>query len=962
MAINPLTLKFLLNEFKNHEEFPGTRYQLFLNGCERLCTENNPDRMQSQQKFYLSPSRRLALASRIAAVMTYCNRSAVLIKSIPSDLNETNLALSMLQEGEETTGDTSFVFSEGDIRNTISQSSLFSSRGPDRFGFIHQSFKEFLAARYLRLHQVSVPQISKLIQLSSDPERKVIPQLREVSAWLNSIVPEILKERIETDPQSMLYGDIANIDSAYRKNIVESLLNQFENKKIIDTIENYQYQKLKHPGLATQLKPYIADKSIYFLARRAAIDIAEACETIELQNLLADIALDKTEKLTIRTQAAHTIAQIADDTTRLRLKPLAIKPQSDDTDDGLKGSALRALWPKHLTAKEVFASLTGRKNSNYVGMYAYFLGDFAEQLKVEDIPVALKWVENNPVDESNYYSDKLTENILNKAWLNLDNAHIMNGFAKAIIPRLANHHSICPAPRYNKEKSNVPLLSETTRKSLVKAIVKNIKEYQRYLFQPLHPPQILFDDDFEWLLSVMSIEHNPKRKRVWIEIIHELFNLSNIDHVDMILKTKSRLLKSKFQYMTNAIHMNSPEAIQMRNNQEEYLKLKNDIEQQKYNEKEKEKEKLIPPVKDRILKYLDSFENGDLDAWWHLTYELTFDDTDKHYGHFLTSDLIGLPAWQSINDNMQIRIVQAAKKYILSRDDVREEWFGTSIFYRPAKSGYKAFILLKKLAPDFINNLSPDIWQKWIAVIIDYPETIGLAGQDNTFLHLIKQAYENVPEEAIAILLQIIAKKNHANENLFILQKFEDFLDNKIKLKLLQMMKDTPLNPTCTQELLSFLIKSGYPEAEEYAKHLITISNGNYTDLEKSAALSLIDQADDAGWDVVWNAIQSDSDFGKDVMISMPGSPRIGHMKQLSERIGERNTAELFLWLSKQFPRKEDIVQAGAHFVGSRESIANFRNNLLESLAHKATQESINAILHIKNKQPDSDPLNYYLL
>jgi hypothetical protein len=249
LAIYPITLKFLIDEFKNKEQLPDKRHELFLKGCERFCTENNPDRNARPGKDSISSGKRLALASRIAAVMIFCNRSSVMLESGSSNIDETILPLSKLMEGDETTGDYTFSFTENDIKETITQTALFTSRGPRRFGFSHQTFMEFLAARYLTLHQLSLPQINSLIFISSDPDRMIIPQLKETVAWLNIMMPEMIKETIQTDPQSMLSGDISSLESQFRKDLVSSLLSQFEKIQIIDTDWGHyaQYHKLKHP-------------------------------------------------------------------------------------------------------------------------------------------------------------------------------------------------------------------------------------------------------------------------------------------------------------------------------------------------------------------------------------------------------------------------------------------------------------------------------------------------------------------------------------------------------------------------------------------------------------------------------------------------------------------------------------------------------------------------------------------
>lgn len=592
LASNPINLKFLLEEFKDNRQFPNSRSELFFRGCEHLCTENNPDRESVNQLGHLSPARRLALASRIAAVMIFCNRSSILTKSNAIDLDETNLTLSMLQEGDETTGSYTFSFTERDLRETVTQTALFSGRGPNRFGFAHQSYAEFLAARYLALHQLSIQQIKSLIQISSDPDQMVIPQLKETTAWLNSVIPEMVQETIKTDPQSILSGDIESLESRYRKDLVESLLNQFEQYRISDAgwRRYIQYQKLKHPELAPQLKPYIQDKTKHFLVRRVAIDIAEACEVTAIQELLADIALDNSDQLHIREQAAHAVAQIADESTRLRLKPLALEDQPEDKDDGLKGSALRALWPKHLSAQEIFDTLTTPKRSNLYGSYAAFLRVFSKQLKTQDLPSALKWVKKNPGSGKSTLRryESLSEDILFRSWQYLDRAEILDAYAEAIIPRLENYESICPVPYTDAHDQSVPDLSNEIRRNLIRAIISKIQTYRNYLLvSVMDSPQILFDDDLRWLIEELNAETDHERKKVWVEVIHDIYRRDRTDHTDLILQTmpKCSMLAEKFKSTFETVLLDSERAQEMRTQYKKRQELQKKIQQRQTKKK-----------------------------------------------------------------------------------------------------------------------------------------------------------------------------------------------------------------------------------------------------------------------------------------------------------------------------------------------------------------------------------------
>ena len=968
LAGSPKTLKFLLEEFKCNQQFPDTRSELFLRGCGHLCTENNLDRQATQHTGTLSTAKRLALASRIAAVMIFCNRSSIYLQENISDSKETDLTLQMLQEGEETTGDHTFSFTEKDLREVVKYSALFSSRGPHRFGFVHQSYTEFLAARYLALHQLSIQQIKSLIHLSNDPDQMVIPQLKETIAWLNSIMPVMIQETIKTDPQSMLSSDIASMVFRFRRDLVESLLKQFEQQIIIDSDwgRYSQYQKLKHPDLESQLKPYIKDKAKHFLVRRVAIDIAEECEVKTLQNLLANVALDNSDMLQIRDQAAHAVSKIADAKTRLRLKPLAMKKQQDDEDDQLKGSALRALWPDHLNTQETLKVLTPPKLDNFFGSYAGFLMEFPDRLGIEDLPTALKWAKKNPGERTGFPHQytKLTERILFRAWHHLDKKKILDAYAEAIIPRVENYLSICPSSIGGREDQLPQPLTDETRRNLIKAFVRKVKKYRKHsLVSSMVRPQILFDNDMEWLIEEFKAENVKARSMIWAEIVHDMFRPQNTSHVELILHAipSSKQLADKFQIYFDAVEIASPQATEERNSYEKYKKLEMEHKQ----EETDQKKAITPSVYERIKTCLEQFENGDSDAWFQLCMEMTLEDTSRYYGGELNSDLISQPGWKVCDESLKKKIVKAAKKYILENDANTSHWLGKDISHRPATAGYKAFIMLKQLEPEFLNNLLTDRWKKWASIIIAYPEISGVTGEDETFLEIVKQAYQNAPQEVIDTLLILIDKENEKFDSLFILRKVEDCLDKRFQDALLNKAKDVSLKPSCFQDLLSYLLRANSQKAKSYAESLLALplsKDSESLKRAKASALALLTQVEDAGWDTIWAAIRADTEFGKDVLMSLPNSPTLSKTKSLPDRIGEKNTADLFIWLSTHFHREEDPKEEGAHWVAPRESLARYRDSLLRSLEAKGTQKAIRAIEHIQKELPDLDSLNFYLV
>ena len=157
---------------------------------------------------------------------------------------------------------------------------------------------------------------------------------------------------------------------------------------------NRLYAGLSHPTLDTRLRPYIMDRTRGLVVRRVAIDIAAATGQVALVSDLVNLALTPDEPITVRDSAAHAVRQIGDDNAKFRLRSLAFGQAGDDPDDELKAEALEALWPDHMTATELFSTLTYPKNDHLIGGYDSFLSsDFVQQVQPSDLPVALRWCE-----------------------------------------------------------------------------------------------------------------------------------------------------------------------------------------------------------------------------------------------------------------------------------------------------------------------------------------------------------------------------------------------------------------------------------------------------------------------------------------------------------------------------------------------------------------------------------------
>lgn len=351
LAIKPVTLEFLLNIFQKKGNLPGTQTELYLNGCRLLCEEVNPNRRGAGFRGSLSAEQRLVVASRIAALTMFANRSAISTTIDTGDIIEEYLPVKDFCIGYEDALGERFRVNEK-VVNEVLTTGLFVSRGPHRMGWFHQTYAEFLAAWYLHIHKITTPQIMSLITHPGDKEGKLIPQLYETASWLASMNPEIFREIMKVDPEILLKSDVATVENNDRKQLVENLLKLFNEEKLHRYYLNGRiyYKKFSHPGLEEQLLPYLKNRDGSISARIAAIKIVHYSEVQPLYTVLADIALNSNESIEIRGDAAYAISQVGDENSRSRLKPLALKKLSEDTNDDLKGNSLLAVWPEHITA------------------------------------------------------------------------------------------------------------------------------------------------------------------------------------------------------------------------------------------------------------------------------------------------------------------------------------------------------------------------------------------------------------------------------------------------------------------------------------------------------------------------------------------------------------------------------------------------------------------------------------
>ena len=163
LAIKPVTLNLLINIYRNTHSLPQNQVELYLKGCNLLCEETNRKRRETGLISPFTAAQHMAAAARIAAITIFAKRYAIWTDVDRGNVSEKNVTIQELCGGYENANGDKFQIDEDLIRDTIVSTGLFSSRGQNRMGWVHQTYAEFLAARYIIQNKMTIDQIMSLL-------------------------------------------------------------------------------------------------------------------------------------------------------------------------------------------------------------------------------------------------------------------------------------------------------------------------------------------------------------------------------------------------------------------------------------------------------------------------------------------------------------------------------------------------------------------------------------------------------------------------------------------------------------------------------------------------------------------------------------------------------------------------------------------------------------------------------
>ena len=890
---------------------------------------------------------------RLAAALRLSGRTAVTTEQVAADAD--TAPASDVAGGRECdhtlAGSSTFEVTSEAVAETVG-TGLFTSYGDGRYGFVHASFAEYLAARWLSSAGLHPDQVENLMTVEAASRRTIAPQLREVGAWLVGMSDEFLDKMIEAEPAIALRGDLEQTTADQRDRLVDALVRGAADETV--DLYGWRFQstaaQLRHSGLVAQLRRVLENSGGAIAARQAACDVAAACELHALIPLLTTVSLNADEPGPVRVHAVRALEKVADDSTLRQLHSLATRELPDDPEDELKGAVLRAVWPRTLPARDVFRALTPPRRRNLLGLYKSFLwGDLVEGLSDQDIPVALRWASTLEVshDPMNALADT-REDILVRAWPHVTTPGVAKPYSRALKRLLSAHHRDL-LDRRRRQKHPDVLVGSEGRRALVRELIGAVTDGTlsavdlRFSTPPLVRPE-----DFDWLGQRLARTVGRRNENGWASLL-ALVGMHADRDVDLLnMREESEALRQQTAERFAPVALHSPAADRAR----QHRALVEEVDRDEAEEREKRAD-----ISALVSDALERFSSSDPHQFANAIYLLSF-EADQHQFRWYESDIRQLHGWELLSRRQRSDLLDAAPVYLASMRMDHKTWFTHRNVNHAAWAGYRAIRALYEMRPRDLARLEPGLWRAWAPVIVGWPRD-SRTGPD---FHQWALAQLNVkaPTEASEWFARKL-DRDLRGAQIIGLDQFAVIWTPRLEEIVLRRARRSSVSPRARADLVAFLIQHNSAPGRRLARRLVSPAalraRGRRRELALHVARVLAKNAIHSEWSHLWQLMERFPSFGRDLIADLADDRRSSIAPQLTVT----DAAKLFELTEKHFPASKDLpLPDGVGNVTRRHQISDWRDDILRVLAANGTPEATETLGVIAHRHPERPGLVYY--
>lgn len=957
LAARPVSYRMLVNLFASHKRLPARQADIFQQGLRALLIDAT--RPRSGETSYegetagggsvrmpLSPERLIVLAGRIALAMAISGAGSVTIGEPRSGV----LSLQSLAVGVEPSPPYTFRVRTTDLLDVI-QSPLFIAVSADTFIWSHQTFLEFLAARYLVDHEIEAGRTLDLLSVK-DPDNRaegVVPQFREIAAWTATLSPAIFDALIDREPDILLQSDVASVEDRSRARLVDALLSRLDSGELAPGFWQLRpsFSRLSHPGLADQLRGVIFDPDRNFLTRRGALDIAEETGVRTFVPELAQLVRDPEAHISLRRAAAGAIEELGNDAEKAVLVDFLTDKDVAQLDDEIRGTALTATWPERLSVPQLLASLTRPQQPNFIGVYSMFLYRFQPgTLSNDDARAVFAWLEATVQraadgDDPEWSDRGVRSRLLWAAVARIDDAAVRRAFAHLILHAFDHQATFL----FEKEDPKPEQLGTSeSRLAVVLEVLRQAKDpviAGRYLAHFAGP---LFDpSDLDFYLAEITRLQPDAIKAAFSELLISLTRDRDLDELGAVWALAERDNELRAAWRSHYwIAIDSPVVEWLRN-----------AETRKATTSSRQGERAEARQRaDEVLQTLLAESETDPSVWWRINLQLFVSDQGDFKPELeFESDLTTTPGWLRLGEPDQARVIDGADRYLRRYRLETLRWLGTDTQHRPASAGYRAARLLFERRQEAFHALDADAWAAWGGSVVSFFDN-DAKGAANVQPKILKRAYE-LAAPAVHTALTRMAwgpKSRGLSSRTFELLStvYDDALGD-----LLSRLRGHRLRGENTEALIiGFLVRQNYAPiinetiavlASKAGRRSDSAEDGDLTDALVGAAAELLANGQEEPWRLVTDLGRTEPRAAQKIWETAVSNHSFGRYPNVSQ-IGDALIATAYLDLEALFPLSAEEDETGARFLTTVDFVERLRAGLINTLVTRGTPGSIAAL------------------
>lgn len=951
-ASRPASLRMLFDIWDQDGRLPDQRAGIYERGCDLLAAENSESRREAGFKGEMSSGQRMVLSGRIAAMMQLSGKSSIWRVGDEWRSKEGDLIRRELLGGKESSGRLAFSVDEKALEEILG-CGLFTGHGPERMGFGHQSWQEFLAAWYLNQRLRDPVRLLALLQVGD--EKRIPPKHAELAAWLLELSPALLDALLEREPVFLLRADIGSVSAESKARLLNTLLTGCEalrfNPHDWEGVRRHLH-KLRQPGLEQSLRPWITNARLNDGTRDLALEIALACECQALSCDAADLVLDAHTPKRLRALAAHVavldVAQLA------RLKPLVMSAQpdgaQDELHDELRAALLTRLWPEHISTATLFDQISKGSSLNCLGEYHYEPQRLIERFMPEDMLAALAWLEKHAPAHEEFSKFDLANAICLRAWAMLREPGILSAFAHVVRRSYLDFWRLFNL-RGRREPGIHPFSEDADKRHLlIGEVFLLIEDVDRETSSLLYGDgRLILQDDWSWLLARYAAAESERDKRILAKCLHRQFDWQDQDAVHRIIEavhteehSASHPLMDEMASELGPIWLGSPQEVVCRQSYETRKKFESHRHPP-----------LDPPPVARVAEALARCANGHPLSWDRLWQEMMLPDGATGY-RIEHNPVIESPGWQRLDGDERESVLQCARNWVLDYplSDAEMRLADGKLAYTHIAM-YLALCVLADLRPGWLEEADEPLWRRWLAATVAYP----YSHDNNKRAALLILAQSRFPDAVLELLRAELEREIHAGETWF--RALDDLFSiwNDQVADLVHGCLDGDITFAQRKRLLAVLLDRQDASAIRKALELLALPES--VERPRSDVFDLAQrlfvQAPRETWPVLWTRTQDDETYGKALWAYISG--HFGFQFPMLKELDASSLADFYRWLEGRYPEANDTPHRnGEHYEPTElDDMAHLRSAMANALVELGTQEAISALETLSSEFPDKN-------